>query len=106
LLPGTVAELKRLGIKVKEAAFDAGFLRDKTEQLLQAVSVFIVGTDNAGSRRTRRRLTRYRVGAERAYLPHETRIRRRAQPAQKATKAPTSGKPGAPWPTTWTPSPP
>jgi IS5 family transposase len=64
LLPGTEAELKRLGIKVKEAAFDAGFLRDKTEQLLEAVSVFIVGTDNAGSRRTRRRLTRYRVGAE------------------------------------------
>jgi IS5 family transposase len=65
LLPSTVAELKRLGIKIKEASFDAGFLRDKTEQLLDGVSVFIVGSsDNAGSRRTRRRLARYRVGAE------------------------------------------
>jgi transposase, IS5 family len=65
LLTGTAAELKRLGIKVKEAAFDAGFLRDKTEQALAGVVAFIVGSPaNAGSRRTRRRLTRYRVGAE------------------------------------------
>src|SRR5207244_1992006 len=49
LLPATVAELKRLGIKIKEASFDAGFLRDKTEQVLAGVSVFIVGSsDNAG----------------------------------------------------------
>jgi IS5 family transposase len=65
LLPATAAELKRLAIKIKEASFDAGFLRDKTEQVLDGVSVFIVGSsDNAGSRRTRRRLARYRVGAE------------------------------------------
>jgi IS5 family transposase len=65
LLASTVEELKRLRIKVKEAAFDAGFLRDKTEQVLEAVSVFIVGSsDNTGSRRTRRRLARYRVGCE------------------------------------------
>jgi IS5 family transposase len=65
LLPATVAELGRLGIKVKEAAFDAGFLRDKTEQVLAGVTAFIVGSsDNAGSRRTRRRLARYRVGSE------------------------------------------
>jgi IS5 family transposase len=65
LLPSTVAEIKRLAIKIKEAAFDAGFIRDKTEQVLPGVSVFIAGSsDNAGSRRTRRRLARYRVGAE------------------------------------------
>ena len=65
LLPSTVAELKRLGIKLKEASFDAGFNRDKTEPLLDGVNVFIAGSpDNAGSKRTRRRLLRYRVGAE------------------------------------------
>jgi transposase, IS5 family len=65
LLSATAAELKRLGIKVKEAAFDAGFLRDKTEQALAGVTAYIVGSsDNAGSRRTRRRLARYRVGCE------------------------------------------
>ncbi len=65
LLPGTAAELKRLGIKLKEASFDAGFLRDKTEAALEGVTTFIVGSsDNAGSRRTRRRLACYRVGAE------------------------------------------
>ena len=65
LLPSTVAELRRLGISIKEAAFDAGFVRKATEQVLDGVSVFIVGTsDNAGSKRTRRRLARYRVGAE------------------------------------------
>lgn len=65
LLPATVAELKRLGIKLKEASFDAGFLRDKTETVLDGVTTFIVGSsDNAGSRRTRRRLACYRVGAE------------------------------------------
>ena len=65
LLPSTVAEIKRLAIKIKEAAFDAGFIRHKTEQVLPGVSVFIAGSsDNAGSRRTRRRLARYRVGAE------------------------------------------
>lgn len=65
LLPATVAELKRLGITLKEAVFDAGFGRNATEGVLDGVKVFIAGsTDNAGSRRTRRRLARYRVGAE------------------------------------------
>jgi IS5 family transposase len=65
LLPATAAELDRLRIKLKEASFDAGFLRDKTTAVLDGVTTFIVGSpDNAGSRRTRRRLARYRVGAE------------------------------------------
>ena len=65
LLPGTAAEIKRLGIKIKEAAFDAGFNRAKTEKVLAGVTTFIVGSpNNAGSRRTRRRLANYRVGAE------------------------------------------
>lgn len=65
LLPETAAELERLGIKLKEASFDAGFLRSDTEAVLPGVSAHIVGSpDNAGSRRTRRRRANYRVGAE------------------------------------------
>ena len=66
LLPETVAELTRLGITLREAALDAGFLPEPTTTALRAVGakVFIVGTSHAGSRRTRRRLARYRVGNE------------------------------------------
>jgi len=68
LLPATAAELAAVGISVREAAVDAGFLRARTEQALaQAGSpqVFIAGdADNAGSRRPRRRLARFRVGCE------------------------------------------
>jgi IS5 family transposase len=68
LLPATAAELAAVGITVREAAVDAGFLRTRTEQALtQAGSpqVFIAGDPgNAGSRRTRRRRARFRVGCE------------------------------------------
>ena len=68
LLPATAAELQALGIRVREAAVDAGFGRTRTEQALtQAGSpeVFIAGDPgNAGSRRTRRRRARFRVGCE------------------------------------------
>jgi IS5 family transposase len=68
LLPATAAELDQLGITVREAAVDAGFLRARTEQALaQAGSpeVFIAGDPgNAGSRRTRRRRARFRVGCQ------------------------------------------
>jgi len=68
LLPATAAELDQLGITVREAAVDAGFLRTRTQQALaQAGSpeVFIAGDPgNAGSRRTRRRRARFRVGCE------------------------------------------
>jgi IS5 family transposase len=66
LLPATAAELDQLGITVREAAVDAGFLRTRTQQALASAGdpqVFIAGDpDNAGSRRTRRRLARFRVG--------------------------------------------
>jgi IS5 family transposase len=68
LLPQTAAELQAVGITVREAAVDAGFLRTRTEQALADVGqpeVFIAGDQhNAGSRRTRRRLARFRVGCE------------------------------------------
>ena len=67
LLPATVAELQRLGLRPAEAVFDAGFgilaTRDALADL--GTRVFIVGSrTNQGSRRTRRRLARYRVGCE------------------------------------------
>lgn len=66
LLPETVAELTGLGITLREAALDAGFLPEPTTAALNEVGaeVFIVGTPHRGSRRTRRRLARYRVGNE------------------------------------------
>lgn len=85
-MPATIAELKRLGIKIKEAAFDAGFNRGKTEPLLDGVNVFIAGSsDNAGSKRTRRRLIRYRVGAE-GRISHMKREYRAGRSRLKGTQ--------------------
>jgi transposase, IS5 family len=67
LLPQTVAELDALGLSPKEVALDGGFtLGPTTEQLedLQPDRVFIAGRQQPGSRRTQRRLQRYRTGAE------------------------------------------
>ncbi len=67
LLPDTVAELKRLGISPREVALDGGFQAGPTSQALaelQPEKVFISGRQEPGSRRTNRRLQRYRTGAE------------------------------------------
>jgi transposase, IS5 family len=68
LLPATAAELDQVGITVREAAVDAGFLRTRTQQALAQAGgpeVFVSGdSGNAGSRRTRRRRARFRVGCE------------------------------------------
>jgi IS5 family transposase len=68
LLPATAAELDAVGITVREAAVDAGFLRVRTQEALAKAGspeVFIAGdADNAGSPRTRRRRARFRVGCE------------------------------------------
>lgn len=67
LLSQTVAELDRLGISPKEVALDGGFtLGPTTEQIedLKPDRVFIAGRQQPGSRRTQRRLQRYRTGAE------------------------------------------
>ncbi len=68
LLPETAAELASLGVTVNEATFDAGFLRSRTEEALEQAGspeVFIAGdAHNAGSRRTRRRRAKFRVGCE------------------------------------------
>jgi IS5 family transposase len=67
LLPGTVSELKRLGITVREVAVDGGFNTGPTNAALadlQPTNVFIAGRQQPGSKRTQRRLRRYRTGAE------------------------------------------
>ena len=67
LLPGTVAELIRLGIKRREIALDGGFQPTPTNAALAklgAKTVFIAGHQEPTSRHTRRRLARYRTGTE------------------------------------------
>jgi IS5 family transposase len=67
LLPDTVAELGRLGIAPREAAFDAGFQPAPTNSALAPLApktVFIAGRQQPVSKRTTRRLRRYRTGAE------------------------------------------
>jgi IS5 family transposase len=69
LLPDTIAELKRLGISPKEVALDGGFNIGPTRQALddhglEPDRVFIAGRQQPGSKRTQRRMQRYRTGAE------------------------------------------
>jgi IS5 family transposase len=67
LLPQTIAELQRLGISPREIALDGGFNVGPTRQALEDLKpdrVFIAGRQQPGSKRTQRRLQRYRTGAE------------------------------------------
>jgi IS5 family transposase len=67
LLPGTVAELARLGIAPREVALDGGFKAGPTNSALEDLGpkqVFIAGRQEPASKRTQRRLRRYRTGAE------------------------------------------
>lgn len=69
LLPGTVDELIALTLRPVEASFDAGFGTLATPATMAraspGIALFIAGnTANPGSRRTRRRRARYRVGCE------------------------------------------
>ena len=65
LLPDTVAELERLGIKIREVALDGGFKPGPTNTALadlQPKTVFIAGRQEPGSKRTQRRLRLRRRG--------------------------------------------
>jgi IS5 family transposase len=67
LLPQTVQELKRLGLCPREVALDGGFQPGPTASTLAELAperVFISGRQQPGSKRTQRRLQRYRTGAE------------------------------------------
>jgi transposase, IS5 family len=67
LLPDTVAELERLGISPREIALDGAFMPGPTNQALEHLApdrVFIAGRQEPDSKRTQRRLRRYRTGEE------------------------------------------
>jgi IS5 family transposase len=67
LLPSTVAELETLELSPHEVALDGGFNAGATAQSLAEIAprrVFISGRQQPGSRRTQRRMKRYRTGAE------------------------------------------
>jgi transposase, IS5 family len=67
LLVQTAAELDRLGLRPREVALDGGFVPRPTIQTLAPLAptrTFIAGRAEPGSRRTRRRLGRYRTGCE------------------------------------------
>src|SRR5215216_4454145 len=67
LRPATVAELERLAIRPREVALDGGFMAGPTNHALEPLEpdrVFIAGRQEPESRRTTRRLRRYRTGAE------------------------------------------
>jgi transposase, IS5 family len=65
LLPSTAAEMDRLALRPREVALDGGFFPiGVAENLPGPGRVFIAGRQSAGSRRTNRRLARFRVGIE------------------------------------------
>jgi len=67
LLPGTVAELTRVGIAPREVALDGGFMPTPTNTALEDLhpkTVYIAGRQEPTSKRTQRRLRRYRTGEE------------------------------------------
>ena len=66
-LPDTAAELRRLGLQPREVALDGGFQTKASEEALAPLApgrAFIAGRSEPSSRRTRRRLGRYRAGGE------------------------------------------
>ena len=67
LLPATVAELQRLGLAPREVALDGGFQTKASEEALAPLApkrIYIAGRASPASKRTQRRLARYRTGCE------------------------------------------
>ncbi len=67
LLPNTISELVRCGLKPAIVAVDGGFTTRATEQALPPINarqLFIAGRKRATSRSTGRRLARFRTGSE------------------------------------------
>jgi IS5 family transposase len=67
LLPQTVAELERLRLSPREVALDGGFQTKASEEALAPLAperISITGRRQPGSKRTQRRLARYRTGSE------------------------------------------
>jgi transposase, IS5 family len=92
LLPDTAHELRRLRLRPREVALDGGFEQRPTAEALHELSperVFIAGRQQPGSRRTQRRLGRYRTGAEGriSHLKRSYGMRRSRLKGQPGTKA-------------------
>jgi IS5 family transposase len=64
LLPATVAELDRLGLRPREVALDGGFPVDAANRAFSDANVFVAGRQHPPSRRSKKRLASYRAGAE------------------------------------------
>ena len=67
MLPATVDELTRLRLSRKEVALDGGLQTKASEEALATIEterIYIAGRVLRGSKRTQRRLARYRTGAE------------------------------------------
>ena len=67
LLARTAVELARLSLQPREVAVDGAFGPQMTQDQLAQLAperVFVAGRHEPGSRRTRKRLARYRTGAE------------------------------------------
>lgn len=65
LLPTTAGELDQLNLRPRELALDGGFFPAGVAEAMPGPDrVFISGRQSAGSRRTDRRLARFRVGIE------------------------------------------
>lgn len=67
LLPQTAAELRRAGLHPREVALDGGFNNRATAEAFDRAPperTFIAGRQEPDSKHTRRRLGRYRTGAE------------------------------------------
>jgi len=65
LLPRTGQQLTELALRPKELALDGGFAPGPvTEHLPAADRAFIAGRQSAGSKKTNRRLAKFRVGCE------------------------------------------
>jgi IS5 family transposase len=104
LIAQTGARLHRLSLEAREVALDGGFAPGPVEQHLPPPDrIFIAGRLSAGSRKTNRRLAKFRVGCE-GRISH---LKRGYGLAARASKATMAGPPppGRSWPTTSTRSP-
>jgi transposase, IS5 family len=64
LLPTTARELDRLGLRPREVALDGGFPPEAANKQFPGTDVFIAGRQHPASRRSKKRLARYRAGCE------------------------------------------
>jgi hypothetical protein len=108
LLPITAVDLDRLHLRPREVALDGGFFPIAAPTTCPTPKrIFIAGRQSASSRRTDRRLARFRVGIEGriSHLKRRYGLRRVtacADHASWATTASAPGRPGRSGPTTST----